>query len=286
MGYSARYHAVSVAAIFLALAVGLLLGAEYGDDVLRDTAQSLESSLTSDLEDARGRIDELESELAREQRFGEEVYPALVGDTLPGRSLAVVALGARPDGALRDDFLAALEPTGAEVTQIAQVREPPDVKGLADLVFGTGRDRELAEEAVKKAGRALVDGRSFYEEAQDVLLSGFSGSTDPVNGVIVVRQQPASAEDDAATDAIESSLVDGLLAGGVPVVGVERTDADPSSIGFFQGQGLTTVDDIDLTAGGVALVYALRGARGAFGVGEGSELVPPLLRRPGEIAAP
>jgi hypothetical protein len=285
MGYSARYHAVSVAAIFLALAVGLLLGAEYGDDVLRDTAQSLESSLTSDLEDARGRIDELESELAREQRFGEEVYPALVGDTLPGRSLAVVALGGRPD-ALRDDFLTALEPTGAEVTQIAQVREPPDVKGLADLVSGTGPDRELAEGAARKAGRTLVDGRSFYEEAQDVLLSGFSGSTDPVNGVLVVRQQPASAEDDAATDAIESSLVDGLLASGVPVVGVERTDADPSSIGFFQGQGLTTVDDIDLTAGGVALVYALRGARGAFGVGEGSELVPSLLRRPGEIAAP
>jgi hypothetical protein len=285
MGYSARYHAVSVAAIFLALAVGLLLGAEYGDDVLRDTAQSLESSLTSDLEDARGRIDELESELAREQRFGEEVYPALVGDTLPGRSLAVVALGGRPD-ALRDDFLTALEPTGAEVTQIAQVREPPDVKGLAGLVSGAGPDRELAEEAARKAGRTLVDGRSFYEEAQDVLLSGFSGSTDPVNGVIVVRQQPASAEDDAATDAIESSLVDGLLASGVPVVGVERTDADPSSIGFFQGQGLTTVDDIDLTAGGVALVYALRGARGAFGVGEGSELVPSLLRRPGEIAAP
>jgi hypothetical protein len=285
MGYSARYHAVSVAAIFLALAVGLLLGAEYGDDVLRDTAQSLESSLTSDLEDARGRIDELESELAREQRFGEEVYPALVGDTLPGRSLAVVALGGRPD-ALRDDFLTALEPTGAEVTQIAQVREPPDVKGLAGLVSGAGPDRELAEEAARKAGRTLVDGRSFYEEAQDVLLSGFSGSTDPVNGVLVVRQQPASAEDDAATDAIESSLVDGLLASGVPVVGVERTDADPSSIGFFQGQGLTTVDDIDLTAGGVALVYALRGARGAFGVGEGSELVPSLLRRPGEIAAP
>jgi hypothetical protein len=285
MGYSARYHAVSVAAIFLALAVGLLLGAEYGDDVLRDTAQSLESSLTSDLEDARGRIDELESELAREQRFGEEVYPALVGDTLPGRSLAVVALGGRPD-ALRDDFLTALEPTGAEVTQIAQVREPPDVKGLAGLVSGAGPDRELAEEAARKAGRTLVDGRSFYEEAQDVLLSGFSGSTDPVNGVLVVRQQPASAEDDAATDAIESSLVDGLLASGVPVVGVERTDADPSSIGFFQSQGLTTVDDIDLTAGGVALVYALRGARGAFGVGEGSELVPSLLRRPGEIAAP
>jgi hypothetical protein len=285
MGYSARYHAVSIAAIFLALAVGLLLGAEFGDDVLRDTAQSLESSLKSDLEDARGRIDDLEGQLGREQRFGEAVYPALVGDTLPGRSLAVVALGGRPD-ALRDDFLTALEPTGAEVTQIAVVREPPDVKGLADLVLGSGRDRERAEEAAQKAGRTLVDGRQFYEDSQDVLLSGFSGSTDPVNGVIVVRQQPPGAEDEPATDAIESSLVEGLVDSGVPVVGVERSDADPSSVAFFHGQGLTTVDDIDLTAGGVSLVYALRGARGTFGVGEEAELVPPLLRRPGEIAPP
>jgi hypothetical protein len=285
MGYSARYHAVSIAAIFLALAVGLLLGAEFGDNVIRGTAESLEESLKGDLEDARARIDDLEADLGREQRFAGEVYPALVGDTLPGRSLAVVALGGRPD-AVRDDFLAALDPTGAEVTQIAVVREPPDMKGLADLIPGRRHERERAEEAARKAGKALVEGRSFYEDAQDVLLSGFTGTTDPVDGVIVVRQQPAGAGENADTDAIESSLVDGLLESGVPVVGVERTDADPSSIGFFQGQGLTTVDDIDLTAGGVALVYALRGAKGTFGVGEGAELVPSLLRRPGAIAEP
>jgi hypothetical protein len=285
MGYSARYHAVSIAAIFLALAVGLLLGAEFGDDVIRGTAESLEGSLKSDLEDARTRIDELEGDLGREQRFAEDVYPSLVGSALIGRTLAVVALGTRPEE-LRDDVLGALEPTGAEVTQIATVREPPDVKGLADLVPGTGNNRERAEEAAKKAGRALVSGRHFYEDAQGALLSGFSGTTDSVDGVIVVRQQPADAENDATTDAVEAALVDGLLAGDVPVVGVERTDADPSQIGFFQAQGLTTVDDIELTAGEVALVYALRGARGTFGVGEGAELVPPVLRSPGEITAP
>jgi hypothetical protein len=285
MGYSARYHAVSIAAIFLALAVGLLLGAEFGDDVIRGTAESLEGSLKSDLEDARARIDDLEGDLGREQRFAEDVYPSLVGSALIGDSLAVVALGTRPEE-LRDDVLDALEPTGAEVTQIATVREPPDVKGLADLVPGRGNDRERAEDAAKRAGRALVAGHRFYEEAQGELLTGFSGSTDSVDGVIVVRQQPADAENDAATDAVEGALIEGLLAGGVPVVGVERTDADPSQIGFFQAQGLTTVDDIDLTAGGVALIYALRGATGTFGVGEGAELVPPVLRSPGAITAP
>jgi hypothetical protein len=285
MGYSARYHAVSIAAIFLALAVGLLLGAEFGDDVVRGTAESLEGSLKGDLDDARARIDDLEGDLGREQRFAQDIYPSLVGSALFGRSVAIVALGSRPDE-LRDDIADALEPTGAEVTQIAVVREPADVDGLADLVPGRRDRREHAEEAAKHAGKALVNGRGFYEDAQNELLSGFSGSTDPVDGVVVVRQQPADAEGHPGTDAVESGLIDGLLASGRPVVGVERTDADPSSVGFFQGEGLTTVDDMDLTAGGVALTYALDGAKGAFGVGEGAELVPPVLSQEGATTAP
>jgi hypothetical protein len=285
MGYSARYHAVSIAAVFLALAVGLLLGAEFGDDVVRGTAESLENSLSSDLEDARGRIDDLESDLNREQRFTAAVYPALVGDTLPGFGVAVVALGGMPD-ALRDDVLEALEPTGAEVTQIAIVRRPPDISGLADRVPGRRHERRRAVQAARRAGRALVNGRMFYGDSQRTLLSEFSGSTDSVDGVIVLREAPGDEQEDAATEAIETALVDGLMAPGVPVVGVERTDADPSSIGFFEERGMTTVDDIDLTAGGVALDYALRGSKGSFGVGEGAELVPPLLRRPGPLTAP
>ena len=62
-------------------------------------------------------------------------------------------------------------------------------------------------------------------------------------------------------------------------MGVERTDADPSSMSLFHGHGLTTVDDLDLTSGQIALVYALRGARGSFGVGtEATRLLPPLRR--------
>lgn len=284
MGYSGRYHAASLAAVFLALAVGLLIGAEFGDNVVSGTAESLRKSLSGDLDDANARIDQLGGELDREARFAEAVYPALVTDTLPGRSLAVVAFGNRPD-ALREDILDGLGPTGAKVTQVAVVREPPDQKTLGDLLPGKRSARSAREReqlAAKRAGKALVKGRRFYEDAREPLLSSFSGETDPVDGVIVVRDQPDSvADSSAATDDFEASLIDGLLDGGVPVVGVERTDADPSSTDFFDVQGLTTVDDIDLTAGGVALAYALRGAQGSFGVGEGAELVPPLLRRPG-----
>jgi hypothetical protein len=288
VGYSARYHAASLAAVFLALAVGLLIGAEFGDEVVSGTASSLEKSLSGDLDEANARINDLQADLDRQERFAQAVYPSLVGDTLPGRSLAVVALGNRPD-VLRDDILEAIEPTGAKVTQVAVVREPPDAEALRDILTGkqSRSAKEQVELAGKRAGRALVDGRNFYEDSQEQLLSTFSGKTTPVDGVILVRDQPDSVADDPGdTEDFETSFIDGMVAAGVPVVGVERTDADPSSVDFFDSKDLTTVDDIDLVAGGVAMTYALRGAQGNYGVGGDTELVPSLLRRPGATTAP
>ena len=56
-GYSARYHAASLAAVFLALAIGILIGVGFGDDVVSGTTEDLEESLQSDVQDARQRED-------------------------------------------------------------------------------------------------------------------------------------------------------------------------------------------------------------------------------------
>jgi hypothetical protein len=291
MGYSARYHAASLAAVFLALAVGLLIGAEFGDELVNNTAHNLEEGLKGDLEEADARIAGLEEELSRQLRFADSVYPALAAETLPGRSLALVALGARPED-VREDVLAALEPTGAELTQLAVVRDPPNLDQLADELpeeLSSSSERQRTARAARRAGASLVAGGDFYESTREDLLSSFSGQADPIDGVILVRERPSAGDGEEAEEAaaFEENFITGLVRSGVAVVGVQRTDADPSSIGFFDDQGLTTVNDVDLVAGHVALVYALRGAQGNFGVGESAdELVPGLLRRPGATTAP
>ena len=63
-----------------------------------------------------------------------------------------------------------------------------------------------------------------------------------------------------------------------PAVGVETSSDDSSSISFFQSNGLASVDDVDLTAGKLATVFALLGADGSFGVkGSADQLLPDLL---------
>jgi hypothetical protein len=66
----------------------------------------------------------------------------------------------------------------------------------------------------------------------------------------------------------------------VPVVGVETSDAEISQIGWFKAHELSSVDDVDDPIGRAALVFALAGQRGSFGVkatADGGRL-PPLLQ--------
>jgi len=64
-------------------------------------------------------------------------------------------------------------------------------------------------------------------------------------------------------------------------VGVGMPEADPSNGGWFTDPDVTSVDDRALVEGKVALVYALLGETGRFGVKDSAErLLPPPPDRP------
>ena len=52
----------------------------------------------------------------------------------------------------------------------------------------------------------------------------------------------------------------------MPAVGVELTSTEPSQVPWYKSRDISSVDDLDAPAGQAALVYALAGAHGAFGV--------------------
>jgi copper transport outer membrane protein MctB len=292
MGYSARYHAASLAAVFLALAIGILLGVGLGDNVVEDTTKQLEKSLTSDLADARSSADDLQAELNREREFSTAIFPALVDDLLLGDTVAVVALGSLPQELEGDiEFVVGDDsPTGARLGEVAVVREPPDLRALADAAppaspaSGVRRDSDALSALARRAGISLVRGGPPFDRLQDALLTDVSGRPGGIDAVIVVRDRPSdlgNAKSDA-TDTLEEGLADGIQsAGGIPVVGIERSDSDGSQIGFYASQGLsTTVDSVDLTSGRLALAYALSGVEGDYGIKASAERLLPVLRRP------
>jgi hypothetical protein len=287
MGYSARYHATSLIAVFLALAVGILIGAEFGGDALTETRKNLEQSLVGNLQDARSHADDLSGELSRANEFDEKIYPVLTRDLLLGKRYAVVAMGGLPSeitAAVED----ALGPTGAKLIGVGVVREPVDMSGLAAELTDT-RFEEIRTEPEQLTelgvgvGRQIVIGGTLPELVRGSLFSRASGEFGALDGVIVVRGQPENMGpvQRSTANQLETAMLKGMTATRVPVVGVESTSTEPSSISFFQSNGLSTIDDIDITAGEVSLVAALRGAEGSFGVKSSADRLLPELLAPG-----
>lgn len=284
MGYSARYHATSLIAVFLALATGIVIGAVLGGDAIDDTRKDLEQSLTGNLQDARAQADELRGELSRADEFSERVYPVLVRDRLRGKRIGLIAFGDLPGnvyGAIEE----ALEPAGGRLVAVGVVREPVDTRGLADTLAKTRFARLAQDPDAQTAlgvglGRQLVRGGSLLEPVRSNLFSRASGNFGRLDAVIVVREQPQDMGplQREATGRIESGIASGIVATRTPAVGVEATGAEPSSVSFYTGNDLSSVDDIDLDAGRLATVFALLGAEGSFGVkGSADRLLPDLL---------
>jgi hypothetical protein len=284
MGYSARYHATSLIAVFIALAIGILIGAEFGGDALNSTRRDLEHSLVGNLQDARSRADDLNADLSRADEFAERVYPVLTRDRLEGRRVAILALGGLP-GEVTEDVEEALAPTGARLVGVGVVREPVDVNGLAEDLSQTRfanlrTNSDGLTELGTGLGRQLVLGGTLPEFVRGALFSRASGGFGALDGLIVVRDQPddmGPVQRETAGQ-LESALMSGITATRVAAVGVETTGVDSSSISFFQSSDLTSVDNIDLDAGRLAMVFAILGAEGSFGVkGSADRLLPDLL---------
>lgn len=262
-----RYHALSLAAVFLALGIGIVLGVTIGDSLVSETEQSLRSTLRGDLVSARDQVEELRGQLAQRNEVIERSYPLLVDGRLDGDRVAIVALGSLPDdvaGPIRD----AVEDAGGEVDSTSVFESPPDERALGDAAGGRferlGSDEGLLRVLGERIGRSIVQGGDTANRLERRLDESFQGEYEGADAVAVYRQPSEELSDTEV--ALHESLIDGLIAReDIPVVGVERTDSDPSQIRFYRDNGLSTVDNLDDAAGRIALVFALDGVRGSFG---------------------
>ena len=281
-----RYHALSLAAVFIALVVGLLLGVAIGDKELVSSAQrDLRSSLRADVRQADTERDQAKARLREQQRFADAAYPILAKDQLRGRRIGLVVLG-NDDGA-PDLIRRALQPTGADLALVAVVRENPELSALADRARGTryadvAQDASLLDDLGRRVGIQMVTGGRLVRQVQTVLLQSLSGEFGGLDGVIVMRPSAAPKDRDTAKRLadLQDGIARGLVQTGIKVVGVERRASDPSHIGWYRDRELSSVDNVDEQAGRAATVFVLAGAQGAYGRRDGAQaLLPPVVGR-------
>jgi hypothetical protein len=148
-----------------------------------------------------------------------------------------------------------------------------DLGGLAHQSAGT-RYAELASapELVKQFGTRLgvqlVSNGKLLQKVHTRLLSSFDGQLGKLDGLVVMRSNPSdlSPADAQTLSDFQTGLLAGVTASGIPTVGVELSTTDPSQVSWYRSQDIASVDDLDKLAGRTALVFALTGAQGSYGI--------------------
>jgi hypothetical protein len=269
-----RYHALSLAAVLLALAVGVLIGVAIGDSNLVSSAKNgVVHDLRSEVSGANHQVEQLRTQLGGAETVGSDLYHIAVHGLLSGRRVGLVFLGSpsdRIEGLARD----AVTQAGGELVMVAAVREPLDLPGLAHEAAGTayaalGNEPHLVHHFGVRIARQLVGSdHALLGKVQARLLSSFDGQPEGLSALVVVRGEPEgmTAEQAQAASEFETGLVEGATTGGATLTGVELSSTEPSQVPWYASHDISSVDDLDTTAGRAALVFTLAGAHGAYGV--------------------
>lgn len=284
-----RYHALSLAAVLCALAVGVLVGVAIGDSSLVSSAQDgLVHNLRGELSDSQRNLELEGSRLSEQQTLAASFWPLAVRSLLAGKAVGVVFLG-EPSNEAASLVRDAVREAGGEVKSIVAVREPPQAAALAPetaspLYAALASDQKLLRRFAVHIGEEMVAAGRLLERVRPTLLSSYDGQLGGLDGVVVMRGEPAGLSGQAATSAreLESGLIAGLRAKGAPVVGVETTATEPSQVPWYKAAGIASVDDLQSVGGRAALAFALAGYRGAFGTKSTADAqLPSTLSPPG-----
>ncbi|TDA68897.1 MAG: hypothetical protein D9V47_06405 [Clostridia bacterium] len=288
-----KYHVISLAAVFLALGLGLLLGTTLlGNDVLVQQQQkviaSLENNLQSLVQENRGHQEQLNAltkQLARYEEFSRSAAAFIAGQRLSGTKVAVATTADYP---IPPEVASTLQRAGAEILSVTnfsfltagdQTWEAAVQEALASEAAEPGGEvKSLAQQVAR--GIAGTGQQGFLAQAQGRGLVSVSGAWGPAPDKVLIiggSQKPGGPGEEIAT-----ALADYFLHHGIEVVAAETSTAR-SFTRAYRSLRVTTVDNVETPPGQAALVLALAGYQGHFGVKEGADgLLPP----PPELAGP
>jgi Copper transport outer membrane protein, MctB len=308
-----RYHLVSLIAVFLAVALGIVIGTTQLNGPLTTNLQDQVSGLQADKRALEAQTHQLQGQLDGVGAFDEAVGPTLVRDTLNDRSVVlVVGGGADVPTDVVEGVTALLGSAGATVTGTIRLTDaysaPQTASNLQTYLTGQGMPPGLtlpatddpAELVAAVLGQVLMvpgsgsdrAGTAPEQTATSSVLAGLeqlrvlsedTSSVSPADFAVFLTAGAYTGQDaDTRTTALLelATALDGHGSGAV-VAGDAAALADGGLVAAVRGDAtvaptLSTVDNVDTAAGRVSTVLALAAeGRGTSGAyGTGADTQP------------
>lgn len=279
-----RYHVVSLTAVFLALAIGLVVGTAALNGPVSENLRNQLAALNKDNNVRREQVNKLNEEVNRNQEFATEISPMLLGGKLAGRKLAVVSLPGAEDPAT--GVVGMLTVAGATITSRVTVEEkffdPNFVNELLDLAdqstqpsiqpTGLPQNSDGVETASALLAYTLVQGTGTAPAADDVtaVLAAFAqpgyltaedGAAGGAEAIVLVAGVPATDENAAKKSRFAITMATQFGAGRALVVAGDDAGEGNLVAGIRNDPALSkdisTVDNVSTVQGQVATTLAM-----------------------------
>jgi hypothetical protein len=288
--FDLRYHVASLAAVFIALIIGILVGVGLaGSGVTKDAelrgVKLQNAQLSADVDAKKAQIDSLK----RTQKAFQLAYPALMADRLAGKRVAVLFIGPR-DSSVNNAIEATLADAGASLLRLRAISVPINSQTLDTTLFKhRAFVKYVGDDKLGLLGRALASEFTLggptplWTTLSSELVEERSGPVPPLQRADAVVVARTVKPQQGVTARFLAGLLGGLGVGGTQVVGVEMSSTQPSAVPAFTKRGISTVDDVDQPVGKLALALLLNGAlSGNYGVKDTASagVLPPVVPVP------
>ncbi|MEO7070222.1 MAG: copper transporter [Nostocoides sp.] len=311
-----RYHLVSIVSIFLALAVGIALGAGPLKGELGDQLEGQIKSLSSDKSTLNAALSEAKKATDKRDQFMATVNKRLLAGLLGGATITIVTLPGA-DGGVVKSTTATLTAAGAKIGATVSIKEAwTDPQAAPDrATAASDAASALGQTPATPTGGQPIDGLAASsllgrsEDATDLpkrsaalkvlsdakLLSVNPNPLSIVSTYAVVISGPVSGGSSAAQNAAAqeyaalTAALDAVSNGAVlgSNIGVDGPTSGVSVVSTVRANGdikadVSTVDDLGIPMGQASLVLALleqlRGGAGQYGLGADAGVAYPVLQ--------
>ncbi len=300
-----RAYVASLIAVFMALAIGILLGTVIQENSpLVDQIDAQIESLQGDFASIREENRTLEDELEGARQIGESILPVLTSGKLLGKKVTLIKTG-RVSNQVPATLLDALHEAGADVSELTVVKygissdieEALQKYAVDDVVESATPDTGVASDTTSSDDATGIPVVIDDEYLATVLASSLAGSgaapsiADLTKMGVINADTPIGTSTDAVILIVDPSkdagvadsflvpLSEAFNSVGIVAVVAETGQTNESIMPSFSVSGISTVDNIDDATGSISAVYALSGIIGSFGKKDGAESLLPLLEQ-------
>ena len=300
-----RYHVVSLTAVFLALAIGLVVGTAALNGPAAEQLSDEVSAMRKQNDALRDEVNHLKDGAQQEEKFAAESLPYLIGDKLANRRVLVVTTADADkdyvDAVIKDFDVAKVKVTGRialqktfidpaskeELLEIVDSTTPPGVTGLPANSNGVETSTALLAAVLLDRSPAPTDNdrRKVITGYRDYLIPT-PDITSSAEAVVLLTGPPYADKDATRLNAALKFVVEQFDKAAPMVLAGSGTGGDGNLIAAVRGDAtlsrqVSTVDNVASPQGRAAALLALveqfEGKVGHYGVGAGSTA---LLPRP------